>query len=107
VSRHEIEAMLVPMKARAPDGDRVHCEGPIALAQSFLRTGSAAAEGFNSLTLDGRIFIAADARIDSRAELLRRIGATGRRVAADAPHAELILHAYAAFGDCGIRTGPG
>jgi asparagine synthase (glutamine-hydrolysing) len=99
VSRQEIEAMLVPMKARAPDGDRVHCEGPIALAQSFLRTGSSAAEAFNSLTLDGKVFIAADARIDGRAELLRRIRATGRSVAADAPHAELILHAYSAFGD--------
>jgi asparagine synthase (glutamine-hydrolysing) len=99
VHRHEVEAMLVPTQARAPDGDRVHCEGPIALAQAFLRTGSSAAEAPNNLTLDGKVFIAADARIDGRAELVRRIRATGRHVPADAPHAELILHAYVAFGD--------
>lgn len=99
VNRHEIDAMLGPMKARAPDGDRVHCEGPIALAQSFLRTGASGAEQFNSLTLDGKVFIVADARIDGRTELLRRLRATGRHVADGAPHAELILHAYAAFGE--------
>lgn len=97
--RREIEAMLQPMKARAPDGEHVHCDGPLALAQAFLRTGSSGAEAFNSLTLDGKVFIAADARIDGRAELLRRLRGAGRQVVADAPHAELILHAYAAFGD--------
>lgn len=99
VERELLERMLATMKRRAPDGDQVVCSGPVGLGQSFLRTGSSPAEQPNALTLDGKVFIAADARIDGRAELLGKLRSAGREVATDAPHAELILHAYEAFGD--------
>lgn len=99
IERGHLDRMLAPMKPRAPDGDQVFCSGPVGLAQSFLRTGASAAEGPGQLTLDGEVFITADARVDGRAELIAKLRAAGRRVAQDPPHAELILHAYAVFGD--------
>lgn len=99
VERGLLERMLAPMKPRAPHGDTILVDGPVGLAQAFLRTGSSGAEASPRLTLDGKVFIVADARIDGRAELLAKLRARGRQLDDDAPHAELILHAYAAFGD--------
>jgi asparagine synthase (glutamine-hydrolysing) len=50
-------------------------------------------------TLDGQVWIAADARIDGRAELARELRAAGRDVSPDTTDAALILHAHAAWGD--------
>lgn len=91
--------MLTPMKARAPDGSEIRCEGSIAFGNAFLCTGQSAAEGQPPITIDRRVWITADARIDGRAELIRRMRSAGIQVNNDAPHAELILHAYRAFGD--------
>jgi asparagine synthase (glutamine-hydrolysing) len=90
--------MLATMHARAPDGDQIFHEGPVALGQAHLRTGSSGAEGVNALTLDRQVWLVADARIDDRPRLLRSLRSSGRVVADDAPHGELVLHAYAAFG---------
>ena len=94
-----VERMLRAMRARAPHGDASHAAPQVALGQAFLRTGRSGAEQPQRLTLDGNVWIVADARIDARADLLRELRASGRQVSGDAPHAELILHAYHAFGD--------
>ena len=52
--------------------------------------------------LDGRLWIAADARIDARAELIAKLKAKGKAASAlspQTPDAQLILHAYDAWGD--------
>lgn len=89
--------MLAPTQRRAPDGNQIHCEGPVAFGHALLRTGRSNIDQC-AIALDGQVWITADARIDGRADLIRSLRSAGRRVADDAPHAELILHAYAAFG---------
>jgi asparagine synthase (glutamine-hydrolysing) len=91
--------MLAAMRSRAPDGDQDHCDGAAAIGQAFLRTGASAAEAMNALTLDGRVWLVADARLDGRPELLRALRVEGRTPRADSPDGELLLHAYAAFGE--------
>jgi asparagine synthase (glutamine-hydrolysing) len=54
-------------------------------------------------TLDGQVWITADARIDGRAELISALRATGRQLETEATAAELILHAYGAFGDAFLQ----
>lgn len=95
----ELAAMLAPMRARAPDGEQVVSNGPVTLAQLFLRTGSSPAEAQGALTLDGEVFLCADARIDARRELVAKLRAAGRDAQLDTPHAELILHAYHVYGE--------
>jgi asparagine synthase (glutamine-hydrolysing) len=97
-----IERMLDAARGRAPDGNQLQCTSAMGLGQAFLRTGASGAEQVNALTLDGEVFIAADCRIDGRAELTSKLRAQGRKLADDAPHAELVLHAYHAFGDAFI-----
>ncbi len=55
-------------------------------------------------SLDGHVWIAADARIDARTQLVEALKAKGRVVSNAARDAELILHAYHAWGtDCPRR----
>jgi asparagine synthase (glutamine-hydrolysing) len=49
-------------------------------------------------TLDGRFWIAADARLDDGAELAAQVHRSGRAVSPNATDSELILHAYARWG---------
>jgi len=91
--------MLESMKSRAPDGSEVRCEGALGFGLAYLRTGTSGSEKQHPISMDGEVWLAADARIDGRADLIRRLRAAGRQVADDASHAELILHAYHVFGD--------
>jgi asparagine synthase (glutamine-hydrolysing) len=102
VDRSLLERMTGALAYRAPDGSAVRAEGPIGLGHALLRTEPGQRAG--PVTLDGRCWIAADARIDARDELLPALAAAGERVGARAGDAELILHAYRAWGtDCPRR----
>jgi asparagine synthase (glutamine-hydrolysing) len=88
---------------RGPDGARAWTAGPAGLAHALLRTGDVGDDVPQPLTLDGHSWIVADARIDAREELVRELRGAGIDAAADAPAAELILHAVRAWGDDALR----
>ncbi|MES2937366.1 MAG: asparagine synthase-related protein [Pseudomonadota bacterium] len=93
-----VEAMLACMHGRAPDGDEVVCDGPLALGQAWLRIDGAPRSAAHPIRSDGTLWITADARIDGRAELLDALRAAGRPADADTPHAGLIAQAWRAWG---------
>ena len=100
VDRALLEHMTQAMAFRGPDaqdvwldgsvGDRRSCVG---LGHALLRTTFEAEHERGPCSLDGQVWIAADARVDGRADLIRELRAQGRDVADDALDAELILHA--------------
>lgn len=94
-----LERMAGCLAARGPEGTRTEVKGPIGLVHALLRTGDVGDDVPQPLSLDGRTTIVADARIDGRDELVRALRAAGVEAAADAPAAELILHALRAWGD--------
>ena len=86
---------------RAPDGQDSRIDGCAGLGHALLRTGGAAALERQPCSLDGETWITADARIDGQRELKEKLAAKGRGRLAEATDAELILHAYHAWGeDC-------
>lgn len=89
---------------RGPDAQEVWCQGAVGLGHALLRTTEHAAPEKQPAELDGRLWIVADARIDARAELIAKLKAKSSAACALsslAPDAELILHAYDAWGeDC-------
>jgi asparagine synthase (glutamine-hydrolysing) len=87
------------LAGRGPDGTRAWTAGTVGLAHALLRTGDVGGDVPQPLTLDGRMSIVADARIDGRDDLVRDLAGAGIHAAADAPAAELILHAVRAWGD--------
>lgn len=82
---------------RGPDGGSAWTHGPSAFAYAHLRTGPGSAP--QPATLDGSAWIVCHARIDARDDLVRELRGEGRAVSPAAPDADLLLHAYAAWGD--------
>ncbi len=80
-----------------PDGAQTHRGSAFGLGHALLRTGPHDHDG--PITLDGRVWISADIRLDGRGELVSRLRSAGAPVTAACSDAELALHAYSAWGE--------
>jgi asparagine synthase (glutamine-hydrolysing) len=98
VDQRLLERMAESMAYRGPDGHHTWIEGSIGFAHALLQTDDTR-EDPQPATLDGEVWITADARVDGRADLVRALEAAGRTNAAESGDAQLILHAYHAWGD--------
>ena len=121
VDRDLLARMTEFMSFRGPDAQEIWIDGNVGFGHTMLRTTFEAESEKQPLTLDGKVWLTADARIDGRAELISKLegklgrrfqdsilsngyGSASNRIRFDetAPNdAELILHAYEAWGgDC-------
>lgn len=94
VDRDLLEEMTQFMSFRGPDRQDVWLNGAIAFGHTLLRTTHESERERQPCTLDGEVWITADARVDARAELIAKLEAAGRKGVQEANDAELILHAY-------------
>jgi len=99
VDRELLRRMTDSLAFRGPDAQEVWCDGNVGFGHSMLRTTIEAEREHQPCSLDGDVWITADARIDARAELKGELEAAGRRDVQDATDVELVLHAYHAWGD--------
>jgi asparagine synthase (glutamine-hydrolysing) len=81
-----------------PDWNDTWFDGPIGFGHAALRTTRESLNEQQPASLDGQLWITADARLDSRDELREEIERTGRNCGRLAADSDLILHAYAAWG---------
>lgn len=84
---------------RGPDGQQVWCQGCVALGHAMLKSTEESAYERQPASLDGRLWITADARLDARGELIEALSRAGRDAQRSAPDCDLILQAYAAWGE--------
>ncbi len=82
---------------RGPDAQRVWAHGPVGLGHALLQIAPEPESQPSSL--DGRFWITADARVDARDDLVAALQAAGRSCSRNSPDPELLLHAYAAWGE--------
>ena len=87
------------LHSRGPDGHGQWIEGNVGLAHTLFATTRESRGERQPMSLDGRCWIVADARIDGRDDLIRDLAARGRDCSNERPDAELILHAYAVWGE--------
>jgi asparagine synthase (glutamine-hydrolysing) len=73
--------------------------GSVGFGHAMLRTTGESLGERQPASLDGRFWITADARIDCRAELETKLSSAGWKCRRGAPDSELILRAYAAWGE--------
>ena len=102
VDRELLSRMTNFMSVRGPDAQNIWIDGNIGLGHTLLRTTWEAESEQQPVTLDGRVWLTADARIDARSELATTLQSKiARSLDTDRSlnDAELILCAYEAWGE--------
>jgi asparagine synthase (glutamine-hydrolysing) len=101
VDRALLSALTQCLSYRGLDAREVWADSAIGLGHALLRTTRESGVERQPASLDGRFWITADARIDCRAELEVTLAKKDYRIRQPVPDFELILRAYAAWGeDC-------
>jgi asparagine synthase (glutamine-hydrolysing) len=99
VERHLLHELTTALAFRGPDGRRVWTAGPVGLGHTLFKTTPESEQERQPMSLDGEVWIAADARIDGRRELIDRLRAERSEADLSATDPELILRAYRTWGE--------
>ncbi len=100
IDRHLLGQMTASLAFRGPDAQDIWISGHVGFGHTLLRTTDEAEHERQPFTLDGQIWIVADARVDARRNLIPQLRALGHKdLSPDAADVELILRAYQAWGE--------
>lgn len=99
VDRQLLMDIAGSMSYRGPDASNLWVDGPIGFGHALLRTTIEAENEQQPCSLDGYTWITADARLDGREELIKKLKASGQNALEKACDAELILQAYQTWGN--------
>lgn len=98
VDEHLLRRLAASISGRGPDGERTWNGGRVGFAHTLLQTRNVRVAE-QPASIDGEVWIIADARIDGRAELVRALEIAGAAKISSTDDAHLILHAYEAWGE--------
>lgn len=99
VERAPLERMMEFLRPQGPDGLGYHVAGAAGLGNGLFRATIESELEVAPCSLDGQVWITADAFLTGREELVDALRALGREASLNRPDAELILHAYHVWGD--------
>ena len=92
--------MTAYLAFRGPDRHRARAMNGVGLGHALLVTTEESAREDQPLTLDGRRWIVADARMDARQDLITDLSAREQQeISSDVTDVELILRAYCVWGE--------
>ena len=102
VDRRLLARMTSFMAFRGPDAQEIWIDGRVGFGHALLKTTDESEYEHQPFTLNGRVWIVADARIDARRDLVPQLRALGQEnLSPEATDVELILRAYLVWGeDC-------
>lgn len=98
-----LRAMTAAMAYRGPDAQGTWSSAHVGLGHALLRTVPEDEPGRQPLSLDGQVWLAADARIDGQRELRRKLEARESLDPETASDAHLILRAYHLWGEACVE----
>src|SRR6266487_712880 len=78
VDRSLLQRMTEFMTYRGPDAQHTWVDGPVGFGHTMLRTTFESQRERQPYSLDGQLWITADARVDDRTELIQKLEAEGR-----------------------------
>lgn len=103
VDRDLLASMTDAITYRGPDRQDIWVDRYVGFGHTLLRTTYESQYEKQPLSLDGEVWITADARVDGRSELIQKLIAKGCDVSAAAADVALILHAYHVWGEECLR----
>lgn len=98
IDRVLLQSLVNFLSYRGPDSRECWIDGSVGLGHAMLRTTHESLDERQPASLEGRLWITADARLDARPELLKELEHRGHETQPGTADSELILHAYAAWG---------
>ena len=99
---HLLERMAARLTFRGPDATHIWSRAGAGFCFSLLRTGPAPQSSEQPCTLDGRVWLLGDVRLDGREDLLGQLEQSGEPITAEATEEELILRAWRLWGKDGL-----
>lgn len=98
---HLLERMAARLAFRGPDATHIWSRPGAGFCFTFLRTGPAPQASQQPCTLDGRVWLLGDIRLDGRDEVIRRLEQVGESLEASVTDEELVLREWRRRGeDC-------
>jgi asparagine synthase (glutamine-hydrolysing) len=98
IDRQLLAEMTSFLTFRGPDAQTAWSDGPVGFGHTLLRTTWESEHEQQPCSLDGEVWITADARIDDRTNLVNKLAGHGREASLERPDVELLLHAYHVWG---------
>jgi asparagine synthase (glutamine-hydrolysing) len=89
-----LEQMAASLAFRGPDGTQVWTHPGAGFCFTLLATGPSSQAPTQPCSLDRRVWLLGDARLDGREDLRRRLEQHGEKASANASNEELILRAW-------------
>src|SRR6266581_5778826 len=99
VNRALLRRMTDFMSFRGPDAQQTWVDGNVGFGHTLLRTTEESEREYQPFTLDGRVWIVADARVDAQDDLIGKLAARGEYIERGAADVELLLRAYRTWGE--------
>jgi asparagine synthase (glutamine-hydrolysing) len=97
--RKLIERMAERLVFRGPDATQIWTRPRVGTGFTLLRTGPSRQVDTQPCSLDGRVWLLGDVRLDGRSELRTRLEQYGEKNSADTTSEELILRAWRQWAD--------
>jgi asparagine synthase (glutamine-hydrolysing) len=97
VDRRLLQRLTTFMTFRGPNDQRIWMNGNVGFGHTLLRTTIESEH--QPFTLDGQVWIVADARVDARGDLVAKLVARGENVELSSTDVELLLRAYHVWGE--------
>jgi asparagine synthase (glutamine-hydrolysing) len=97
-----LERMAAHLTFRGPDATHIWSQGGAGFCFTLLRTGPAPQSSEQPCTLDGRVWLLGDVRLDGREDLRRQLEQSDEPITAEATDEELILRAWRRWREDGL-----
>src|SRR5713101_10146155 len=99
---HLLERMAALLAFRGPEATRISTQIGAGFCFTFLRTGPAPQTSSQPCSLNGRVWLLGDVRLDGREELRHRLEQKGESIPAGVTDEELVLHTWGQWGEAGL-----
>jgi len=100
--RRLLERMAARLTFRGPDATHIWSQAVAGFCFTLLRTGPAPQSSEQPCTLDGRVWLLGDVRLDGREDLRRQLEQSDESITAEVTDEVLILRAWRRWGKDGL-----